>query len=173
MSSEKKVGFEKILNENIKLKILQMEDAEDFYNIINDNKESLLKWVPDLEQASNLQNVKNFILFSEMSFEKSKTNLKVGIWYNSKLCGCIGINRDFQKDSEELGYWLIPEYQQKGIMYNSLKSMILEIPEGNIASISLARKLGFVKEGTLRRHVYFNEKFHDLCIYGLLKEEFE
>ena len=39
MENEKEVLFEKkIENEKIKLKILQMEDAEEFFNIINDNK---------------------------------------------------------------------------------------------------------------------------------------
>ena len=43
----------------------------------------------------------------------------------------------------------------------------------NVASIQLARKLGFKEEARLRDAVFFDNHYHDLVVYGLLKPEFE
>ena len=43
----------------------------------------------------------------------------------------------------------------------------------NVASIQLARKLGFKEEARLRDAVFFDNHYHDLVAFGLLKPEFE
>jgi RimJ/RimL family protein N-acetyltransferase len=42
----------------------------------------------------------------------------------------------------------------------------------NSASISLHRKLGFVAEGRLRRHLFLAGEYHDELIFGMTAEEF-
>jgi hypothetical protein len=98
-------------NKSVKLKILQKSDAVDFFSIILENRFQLLnfkiqrkvlsEWIPDLNEVNTLESVENFIFYSEMSFEKHKTNLKAGstlvtkftgIYYENELCGCIAMN---------------------------------------------------------------------------------
>jgi RimJ/RimL family protein N-acetyltransferase len=43
----------------------------------------------------------------------------------------------------------------------------------NIASIQLARKLGFKEEARLRDAVFFDNHYHHLVVFGVLKPEFE
>ena len=43
----------------------------------------------------------------------------------------------------------------------------------NEASVALHENLGFAREGTLRRMVYTEGKYHDVHWYGLTKEEWE
>lgn len=43
----------------------------------------------------------------------------------------------------------------------------------NFAVIALARRLGFVEEGRLRRHVRIGEERIDLVVMGILREEWE
>ncbi len=43
----------------------------------------------------------------------------------------------------------------------------------NIASLKLAEKLGFKEDGRLREAVFFDNKFHDLVVLGILKDEYE
>lgn len=43
----------------------------------------------------------------------------------------------------------------------------------NVASIQLARKIGFKEEARLRDAVFFDNHYHDLVAFGLLKPEFE
>jgi RimJ/RimL family protein N-acetyltransferase len=42
----------------------------------------------------------------------------------------------------------------------------------NSASISLHRKLGFVEEGRLRRHLFLAGEYRDEFIFGMTVEEF-
>jgi len=50
---------------------------------------------------------------------------------------------------------------------------LVTIHSYNTASVALHEKLGFVREGTLRRMVYTGGRFFDVYNYGLLKEEWE
>lgn len=43
----------------------------------------------------------------------------------------------------------------------------------NAPSLGLARKMGFKEEGRLRDSVYFDNRYHDTIVLGLLKEEYE
>jgi RimJ/RimL family protein N-acetyltransferase len=42
----------------------------------------------------------------------------------------------------------------------------------NSASLSLHRKLGFVEEGRLRRHLFLAGEYHDELMFGMTAEEF-
>jgi RimJ/RimL family protein N-acetyltransferase len=50
---------------------------------------------------------------------------------------------------------------------------LVGIHSNNPASVALHEKLGFVREGTLRRMVYTGGQFYDVHHYGMLKEEWE
>ena len=50
---------------------------------------------------------------------------------------------------------------------------LVGVHSNNPASVALHERLGFVREGTLRRMVYTGGKFYDAYHYGLLKEEWE
>lgn len=43
----------------------------------------------------------------------------------------------------------------------------------NAAIIKMTHKLGFQNEGILRSHYYFNGRFRDAIMFGMLKDEFE
>jgi len=47
-----------------------------------------------------------------------------------------------------------------------------QIHPGNRAAVMVAEKIGFVREGLLRKAGYWDQEYHDLCKYGLLKNEF-
>lgn len=43
----------------------------------------------------------------------------------------------------------------------------------NKGSLAIAKKMGFKVEGRLRDAVFFDNRFHDIIVLGLLKEEYE
>ncbi|KQC12292.1 MAG: hypothetical protein APR63_02820 [Desulfuromonas sp. SDB] len=45
--------------------------------------------------------------------------------------------------------------------------------EGNLESVKLHEKLGFKQEGIRRRQFFFNGKFYDEILFGLIREEFD
>jgi RimJ/RimL family protein N-acetyltransferase len=50
---------------------------------------------------------------------------------------------------------------------------LVGVHANNPASVALHERLGFVREGTLRRMVYTGGQFYDVYHYGILKEEWE
>jgi ribosomal-protein-alanine N-acetyltransferase len=81
----------------------------------------------------------------------------------------------------EIGFWLIPEFQGKGIMRSALPVFIqiltnqfelhrieAMVETDNTASCSLLEKTGFQKEGILRDYEIKNGKRISLVVYSLL-----
>jgi RimJ/RimL family protein N-acetyltransferase len=86
----------------------------------------------------------------------------------------------------EISILLLPAYHRLGIGHKVLSRMLqfafntlnfyrleAEIIEGNVASIQLFKKLGFVQEGVLRKAKYIDGIYYDILRLGLLKEEYE
>ena len=84
----------------------------------------------------------------------------------------------------EVGFWIFPQYWNKGITTEVLKTVIeycqkekgihrLEafVEEGNLASSRVLEKLGFVYEGTMRECEIKNGKYINLFIYALVKSD--
>lgn len=80
----------------------------------------------------------------------------------------------------EIGYELHPTYQRQGIMQEALPLLLnhaftvmkfhtLEavVNPGNIASIKLLEKKGFVREAYFKENFYYNNRFTDTAIYTL------
>lgn len=102
---------------------------------------------------------------------------------NMGVCGFSSYNPVHQK--AEIGAWLLPAYWGKGIMTEVMPLVIkfafenweLNRLEGvveprNIASANLAKRLGFVYEGTLREAEMKNGKPISLEYYSMLRSEF-
>lgn len=102
-------------------------------------------------------------------------------------CGLYMANKEFR--STEIGFELHPDYWRRGLMSETLNTVLnLGFSERfffelnrvqaltsleNTASISLLRKFGFQPEGILREYGYWNNRFHDLRMYSLLRREWK
>ena len=115
------------------------------------------------------------------------TEMIFRITHEGKFAGEIRLTRIrwFNRKSE-LSIILKKEFQGKGIGTEAMKTLInfafdkmnlyrleAEVLEFNTASIKLVEKLGFSKEGTLRKAKYARGKYWDIFRYGLLREEWE
>ncbi|HWC52921.1 MAG TPA: GNAT family N-acetyltransferase [Chitinophagaceae bacterium] len=83
----------------------------------------------------------------------------------------------------EIGFWIFPQYWNKGIVTETLKAVIaycrkekgihrLEafVEEGNEASSRVLEKLGFVCEGKMYECEIKDGRFINLIIFGLLSD---
>ena len=81
----------------------------------------------------------------------------------------------------EIGYVLHPDWQGKGLMNEALRtvldfsfnnlglhSMEANVDPGNLASIKLLEKNGFLKEAHFRENILFNGRFLDSAIYSII-----
>lgn len=118
--------------------------------------------------------------------QKIETNLAIA--NNLELIGAIGITfqEDVNRFSAEIGYWLAESYWSKGIITEAIKvfteyafkqfhfnRIFANIFEGNIASERALIRVGYKKEGILRKSVFKGGIFIDQYIYAILKEEFQ
>jgi RimJ/RimL family protein N-acetyltransferase len=65
---------------------------------------------------------------------------------------------------------LVLRYYFEELRYQKVTVQVYSYNEG---SMELHEKLGFVREGTLRRMVYTGGRYHDAHWYGLTREEWE
>lgn len=141
----------------------------------------------------------NKYLHYEEKFEYDKTlkwfkNIKSDlsrfeniIEYNNKPVGIIGLFEIDKKNRKAGIYITIGELdiQGKGIAYKTmmkfmeycfnefeLEKIYLYTDLENIRAQKLYEKIGFRKEGILRRELYFKDRYIDRVYYGMLKEEF-
>ncbi|MBS0350599.1 MAG: GNAT family N-acetyltransferase [Proteobacteria bacterium] len=98
---------------------------------------------------------------------------------NNKIIGSVGLYMNNHHHRAEICYDLAKAYWRKGIMEIVLNKVIdfafeklavfrveaLTLKE-NTASIGILMKLGFAKEGTLRKYRYFKETPRDVELYA-------
>jgi ribosomal-protein-alanine N-acetyltransferase len=81
----------------------------------------------------------------------------------------------------ELGYWILPEYQGKGLAAEAISAMIThgfenmalhrieaEVETENAPSSRILRKMGFELEGIKKECEYINGRFIDLEFWAKL-----
>jgi RimJ/RimL family protein N-acetyltransferase len=127
----------------------------------------------------------------EKQKEKPRTSYELAITIkpNKKVVGAVGIFKvNSYSGTAEIGYWLAEDFWRQGIMteaaskiidfgFNKLRLRKIKLPAfaPNIASNALAKKLGFVYEGTLRKSCKAKAtgKIYDENVYGLFKDEWK
>jgi len=144
----------------------------------------ILETMRSLEPAEEL--VRNRIsLFEKRIGTRWAITLKGGGDRAIGSCGYYSPNKAFH--SIEIGYDLHPDYWRQGFMTEALTAMISfcygeDFPfhlnriralteMGNIASIALLSKLGFVEEGVHREYGYWKDQYHDVRVFSLLRRD--
>ncbi|HEX8983053.1 MAG TPA: GNAT family protein [Ktedonobacterales bacterium] len=102
------------------------------------------------------------------------------------LAGHISVHHcDRRVGGFSYGVAILPEWQRRGYASEAIllvaryyfhelryQKMNPQIYSFNTASLALHDKLGFVREGTLRRMVYTGGRHHDMIAFGMTSEEF-
>ena len=103
------------------------------------------------------------------------------------MIGDMGFYRlDVVNQKSEIGYILSPEFWKNGFGSEAMDAVLkfgfeqlnlnkieADINPENQASINLVTKMGFRKEAHLRQNLFFNGRFFDSLVFGLLKNEWK
>lgn len=164
------------------LRPLRLEDAKILSEIAN-----------DIEVRDYLSNVFPYTEIMEEDFIKSLSSQKVpmdivfGIEASGKLIGTVGIHRiNWTSRNGYLGIAIFDkDFWNRGIgteatslilkyafEYLNLHKILLEVYEYNKRAIRVYEKLGFRREGVLRKNHYLKGEYHDVIVMGILKEEY-
>ena len=180
----------KLTGERVFLRPPKRRDALKWQKLRMSSKSFLVPWEPSWDASScsrraYLRYLKNSNYLANMdraySFLIFKTDDKT-------LLGGINIGnvRRGVSQSASLGYWIGEKYSRNGYMKEALKLLIPSLfvdlrlnrieaatLEENIASKNLLKKIGFKKEGVLRKYLKINGTWRDHILYGLLENDFK
>lgn len=173
-----------IPDDELRLELTAPHHAPALLQLVNDNREHLqrfLPWVPLMQtEADFLKYIEKCRQLYEQGSEVSFV-----IYYKNEAAGRIGIHYiNPANKSGAIGYWLSAHAEGKGIITRSCIALInygfsqlqlhrIEIKAAteNRKSQAIPEKLGFVQEGILRQAEWVHDRFHDLKLYSLLKED--
>jgi len=168
------------LNENIRVEPLSLIHSSSIFETIDKHRNELREWLPFVDSTKEKKDIINFINFSN-------ADIHFPIFYDNSFAGLIGI-KDIDQDNRkaEIGYWISPEFQNKGIVtlvsqwliryaFNKLgiNRLQIRVAVDNRKSIRVAEKLKFKFEGIQRDGELLVSGFTDLNVYSLLKRENE
>ena len=180
----------KLTGERVFLRPPKRRDALKWQKLRISSKSFLVPWEPSWDASSctrraYLRYFKNSNYLANMdraySFLIFKTEDKT-------LLGGINIGnvRRGVSQSASLGYWIGEKHSRNGYMKEALKLLIPSLfidlrlnrieaatLEENIASKNLLKKIGFKKEGVLRKYLKINGTWRDHTLYGLLEDDFK
>lgn len=152
-------NFKVKVNNNIKLEILRMKDINWYVeSIFRPFFYEYLEFKPNNEAEKLKVKASLISLINEYKINNIfNSDIRLVIKLDDENVGGITIIPTKSNDTVELAYWVLPEYQRKGICrkamikiistlskkYESIDSFILTILSNNDASIKLAESLGF------------------------------
>lgn len=174
------------VNEQVELVKLTLENARHIFNAINTNREKLRPWLPFVDLTRKITDTETFIKHVLHS-SCPKKDMIYEIWANHKFAGLVGLKEvDLQHHKTELGYWLIPDKEGKGIMTQACRALIqhafhvlkmhrieIKCAVGNVKSIRIPEKLGFTFEGVEREAENLYGKFVNLKVFSLLAHDWK
>ncbi|MGI6395032.1 MAG: GNAT family N-acetyltransferase [bacterium] len=173
------------VNKNITLKEIELSDAADIFNTLVSQREYLGKWLPFVELTEELEDTEAFVRSAVDSPQKENEPVFV-IHFNGEFAGLVGFrDTDMINRKTEIGYWLSESFQKKGIIIQSVRSLIkfafveldmnriqIRCAVNNTRSSNIPKKLGFKFEGIEREGELFPDgTFRDLEVYSLLDKE--
>ncbi len=175
-----------LIDEDLLLRSLQPDDAPALFKAVDESRQHLRKWMRWVDVTTKQDHILQFIQRTQQQ-QHNQTALELGIVNNRQIIGGIGMHDwDHTLKKAQLGYWIRPEYEGKGIVTQCLTRFVdflfekpglnkieIHFMTTNKRSAAVAERLGFRIEGIIRQSYFMNGKLEDLAITGLLKNEWK
>lgn len=170
------------------LRPFRRRDADPLTEAVRSSLTELSRWLPWVHSRYGKGDALRFVRDSTAAWAegrafdfaiRSKAEIdrhlgNVSVWHTSR-----------REQAGEVGYWVRSDEAGRGIGTEAtarilqvafeelgMHRVILRIAAGNLASERIAQKLGFVREGLLRKEVLVNGDWLDHSLWGLLEEEY-
>ncbi len=174
------------VRDNIMLRFIRPDEAEELYKLVDENRAYLRKWLDWVDDQRSPEASRANILKRIAQAEHGET-LDLGIYHGGKLIGSMGFNKIVAKSKRaEIGYWLAEEHEGKGIMTDCARAMLaygfeelhlhrIEIHCGitNEKSAAIPERLGFRQDGVLRDASFLYDHFESSKVFSQLEHEWK
>lgn len=179
-AAEKLLDTKITIDEHVSLRPLENGDAEYIFAVLDKYREQMRRWLPFVDYTQSVDDSAQFVTNVLQSDESV-----FAITYDNAFVGLIGTrSTERENDRTEIGYWLSPEYHNRGIMTRcartvceyafdrlSMHRIAIKCAVGNDASRAIPRKLGFTFEGIERcGEKMYDGRYADIEVYSLIAE---
>lgn len=172
-----------IPTERLLLEPLGPRHLESLWGAVERSEEELSRWMAWCVEPKKAE-TQAFLEACARSLEAG-TEWSFGVMVNGEAVGTVGVGRHVPLvRSAELGYWLRSDLAGRGYMTEAAAAAVrfafeevglhrleLHAGPGNGASIRVAEKLGFKREGLLRHGSYARDGWYDVYVFGLLASD--
>lgn len=172
------------IDDRLSLEIISEPIANLLFKAIDDNRAHLSVFLPWVENMKDSDDFLLYLIASRHLAAEGK-ELSYAILFDQIPVGRIGLhNINNQNKNASIGYWLTKSAEGNGLILKSCRALInygfqelklkrIEIKAAveNIRSQAVPQKLGFTKEGILRKSELVNHEFHNIVLYSILDEE--
>ncbi|WP_042356574.1 GNAT family N-acetyltransferase [Bacillus rubiinfantis] len=172
------------VDHDIELQIIQRHHALKLFQVIEENRSHLRKWLPWVDNVKTPFDLETIIPIWLNQFAEN-TACNLGIIYKGELVGSIGLHQiDWFNRTASIGYYLAKKAEGHGVITRSVIALLnyaffdiglnrIEIRCGvnNKKSRAIPERLSFIAEGTVREGEYLNGHYHDIIIYSKLARE--
>ncbi len=169
-------------DDELMLRPLVGRDAGELFMLVDAHRAALARWLPWVPFTQAVAD-STFYIMSLTGFWK--TGLAFGLFVEGELAGTVGFQQGDERNKKvELGYWLAPTWQRRGIASRAVRLLLAaafkhstvhriaaKVQPDNLASIALLERVGFSFEGLERQGVKFPQGYRDHRIYSLLSSE--
>jgi len=175
-----------VIDDHTRLELTSEKFAVPLFDVINNNRNHLGEFLPWVEDMNSVEDMRRYLQNCERLYQ-GKKEVSFVIFLNGNPVGRIGLHHlNLQNKIGSIGYWLDKNAEGKGIITKSCIQLInygfekeglnrIEIKAAvkNFKSQAIPARLNFKKEGILRQAEWVNNKFLDLYIYSLLRDEWK
>ncbi|WP_117160982.1 GNAT family N-acetyltransferase [Paraliobacillus sp. X-1268] len=173
----------KLETERLILQRFKKEDAIRIRDLANDKE---LADILGLPHPYELKDAEEWIAIHPEQIKNGiEYPLKITLKELSEVIGTITIRVDKRNNKGELGYWIGKEYWCNGFATEAVNKIIdfgfnqlnlnkicASAISRNIPSTIVFEKVGLLKEGRLRQNRFLLDKYEDVAVYGLLREDY-
>ncbi|MFC7322822.1 GNAT family N-acetyltransferase [Halobacillus campisalis] len=178
--------FKHYIDEELSLKLVEPEDAEAIYQVMDESRSHLRSWLAWVDGTESIEHTKEFVQMVMNKFADG-TGVSTCILYQGQVAGLVGIHAVDRKNSKtSIGYWLGERFIGKGIMTRATKAMVdyaiyekglnrveIRAASENLKSRSIPERLGFIQEGNIRQAEWLYDQYVDHVVYGVTAGEWK
>jgi ribosomal-protein-serine acetyltransferase len=169
------------LGDGVTVRTFVPGDAQELFDLVAANRAHLRPWMHWEPLTVSVEDSRTFI---EKCLAHPTDVEGNGLWDGPTMIGGIGLSLDTLANSGEIGYWLDPRYEGRGIVTRACASffdfafdelglhrMELSAAVENARSRAVAERLGMQQEGIARDGCRVAGGYLDLVTYGMLEDE--
>lgn len=175
-----------LASQNAELRILEPRHAQEWFAIIDHDREHLRQWLNWLDTFRTVEDAHNFIVAALNQFTAG-TGLKAAIVVDDRIVGSMSYQEiDWSNSIAILGAWICREYEGRGLIteataafidyaFDELKLNRVEIRSAadNRRSRAVPERLGFTQEGIIRQTMWLYDRYVDEVVYRMLAYEWQ